>query len=46
MPNPTEYKFNKEKRETVMETIQKREKTLKGPADYSTEKKYKIKGHY
>ena len=21
MPNPTEYKFNKEKRETVMETI-------------------------
>ena len=46
MPNPTEYRFNKEKRETVMETITKREKQLKGPADYSTERKYKIKGHY
>ena len=46
MPNATEYKFNKELRKTPIDIIQAREKTMKGPADYSPERKHKVKGHY
>ena len=46
MPNPTQYKFNKEKRDTLIDVIQAREKNMKGPADYSPERKFKVHGHY
>lgn len=46
MPNPTQYKFNKELRKTPIDIIQAREKTMKGPADYSPERKFKVRGHY
>jgi hypothetical protein len=38
--------WNKEKRASYIDNVQKREKSLKGPADYKSERKHKIKGNY
>ena len=40
------YLWDKEKRKTFLEEIQRTSKLLKGPLDYKPERKYKIPGSY
>ena len=44
--NYKRFQWNKEPRKSFTDDIIKREKNLKGPADYKPEKKSKVKGNY
>ena len=46
MPHTKRYQWNKLKRSSILDDVQQREKTMKGPADYSPEFKRKIPGVY
>ena len=46
MPNTKRFQWNKEKRSSIIDVIQKREKGMKGPADYTDGRKKKILGNY
>jgi len=40
------FQWNKEKRSSIIDVIQDREKKMKGPADYNDDRKTKILGNY
>ena len=44
--NTKKHQWPKEKRESIIDVIQKREKKMKGPADYTDGRKNKILGNY
>ena len=44
--NYKRFQWNKEPRKSVIDDVQKREKNMKGPADYKPDKKKKVKGNY
>ena len=44
--NTKRYQWNKEKKTSFTDVIQKREKVMKGPADYTDPRKQKIPGNY
>ena len=46
MPKTKRFQWNKEKRTSFTDVVQKREKDMKGPADYNDDRKKKIPGNY